>query len=167
MTDLAWQHLPLRPPAKDVGLPPASQNQRRLSPRERPLDTPHITLQTSCGPFSKEFLEKLPEVEKAMREIGLDPSAFVIAKDRAQTAALTIAWRPTGHPIEYTVFVDGKSFTVTKSSDTKFLAYFYELCMKPDDNDAAPPGLLESAAKKTQSMFARIVNWLNKPAISP
>ncbi len=130
------------------------------------METRHITLQTSCGPFSPEFLEKLPQVEQAMIAKGLDPAAFVIAKDRSQAAALTIAWRPTGHPIEYTVFVDGKSFTVTKTSDSKFLAYFYELCIKPDD-DAAASGFLDSAAKKSKSMLSRIVNWLNKPAIEP
>jgi hypothetical protein len=130
------------------------------------LETRHIMLQTSCGAFSKEFLEKLPAVEKAMRAKGLDPAGFVIAKDRSQVPRLTIAWRPTGTPVDYTIFVKGKSFTVTQPSDTAFLAYFYELCMAADDTGVRPSGARHATAK-SPSIFSRIVNWLNKPAIKP
>ena len=42
-----------------------------------------ITLQSTVGGFSPEFMRKLPAVEQAMIAHGLEPSAFVISKDRA------------------------------------------------------------------------------------
>jgi hypothetical protein len=125
--------------------------------------THQIKLQSACGAFSPEFLKKLPEVEAAMIAKGLDPAQFVIAKNRSQVPILPIGWRPDGNPIEYTVFVKGKSFTVTQTSDTGFLAYFYGLCMTPDGKDAAHAGVLQGAAKRSESMLARLGKWLNKP----
>jgi hypothetical protein len=42
-----------------------------------------ITLQSTVGGFSAEFMRKLPDVEQAMIAHGLEPSQFVISKDRA------------------------------------------------------------------------------------
>ena len=89
----------------------------------------HIKLQSSVGDFSPEFVERLPVLEKAMREHGLDPSAFVIATNMAQSTFLPIAFRPDGNLLEYTVFVKDRSFTVTQPNDMRFLEYFYELCV--------------------------------------
>ena len=37
-----------------------------------------ITLQSTVGGFSPEFMRKLPELENAMLAHGLEPSEFVI-----------------------------------------------------------------------------------------
>jgi hypothetical protein len=42
-----------------------------------------IILQSTVGGFSTQFMRKLPLVEQAMREHGLEPSQFVISKDNA------------------------------------------------------------------------------------
>ena len=42
-----------------------------------------ITLQSTVGGFSPEFMRKLPTVEQAMIAHELEPSAFMISKDRA------------------------------------------------------------------------------------
>ncbi len=123
-----------------------------------------IKLQSSYGGFSHEFRERLPSVEKAMEQAGLDPNDFVIAKDPARTPRLPIAFRPTGNPIEYTVFVRGKSFTVTQPSDTAFLKYFYELCVASGGDHARfPSGVQHGPASKPRNLIARIARWLNKP----
>ena len=68
--------------------------------------TGHIQLQSSIGAFDESFRKRLPAVEQAMREHGVDPAAFVIAKDDARASpACRFSDRPDGHPTEYTVFV--------------------------------------------------------------
>ena len=42
-----------------------------------------ITLQSTVGGFSGEFMRRLPKLEEAMLAHGLEPSEFVISKDRA------------------------------------------------------------------------------------
>ena len=42
-----------------------------------------ITLQSTVGGFSAEFMRKLPKLEQIMIAHGLEPSEFVISKDRA------------------------------------------------------------------------------------
>ena len=49
-----------------------------------------ITLQSTVGGFSAEFMRKLPLVEKAMIAHGLEPSQFVISKDRATPPTVPI-----------------------------------------------------------------------------
>ena len=89
-----------------------------------------IILQSTVGGFSAQFMRKLPLVEQAMREHGLDPAEFVISKDRATPATV-----PLLGPFfyEYTVFFGDEKFTVTEPNDVKFLEYFYERCIAPDD----------------------------------
>ena len=41
-----------------------------------------ITLQSTVGGFSPEFMRRLPQLEQAMVAHGLEPSEFVISKDR-------------------------------------------------------------------------------------
>ncbi|MEJ2625970.1 MAG: hypothetical protein P8Z80_16005 [Pseudolabrys sp.] len=89
----------------------------------------HITLQSSCGDFHPDFLKRLPALEKTMIERGIDPFGFVIAKDSSRAMRLPIVFRPTGQPIDYTVFVGGRSFTVTYQNDMSFLRYFRGLCV--------------------------------------
>lgn len=49
-----------------------------------------IILQSTVGGFSNQFMHKLPLVEQAMRDHGLEPSEFVISKDYASTASYPI-----------------------------------------------------------------------------
>jgi hypothetical protein len=122
----------------------------------------HIKLQSSVGDFSPEFVKELPALEKAMRNHGLDPSSFVIARNMAQSTYLPIASRPDGNLLDYTVFVKGRSFTVTQSNDMRFLEYFYELCVPPVHKDD-PHSKLHTTEQKIESLFARAAHWLNKP----
>ena len=57
----------------------------------------HIKLQSSVGDFSPEFVKSLPALEKAMIAQGLDPSAFIISRNMAQSTYLPIAYRPDGN----------------------------------------------------------------------
>lgn len=125
----------------------------------------HIKLQVPVGDFDPAFIKQLPALERAMVAEGLDPAAFVIAKDRAQAPALPLAYRPDGHPIEYTVFVKGRSFTVTQPDDLSFLADFYRLCVAATDKAApvraAPKA--QSAEQKLEALIGRLESWFEKP----
>jgi hypothetical protein len=88
-----------------------------------------ITLQSTVGGFSAEFMRKLPGVEQAMIAHGLEPSQFVISKDRA-TPATVPAIGPFFY--DYTVFARDENFTVTEPDDIKFLEYFYQRCIAED-----------------------------------
>jgi hypothetical protein len=122
----------------------------------------HIKLQSSVGDFSPEFVARLPALEKAMIARDLDPSAFVIARNMAQSTYLPIAYRPDGNLVEYTVFVKDRSFTVTQPNDMRFLEYFYDLCVPPAHKDE-PHSKLHTAEQKLESLLARAARWLNKP----
>jgi hypothetical protein len=89
-----------------------------------------ITLQSTVGGFSAEFMRKLPLVEKAMIAHGLEPSQFVISKDRATPPTVPIIG-PFFY--DYTVFVGEENFTVTEPNDIKFLDYFYQRCIAEDE----------------------------------
>jgi hypothetical protein len=114
-----------------------------------------ITLQSTIGGFSDEFMRRLPRLEQAMIDNGLDPAEFVISKDRA-----TPATAPLLGPFfyEYTVFFGDEKFTVTEPNYMKFLEYFYQRCIAPDDptpgqeQPARPPGLI-----------SRIFRWMGQP----
>ena len=114
-----------------------------------------ITLQSTIGGFSAEFMRKLPKLEQAMTANGVDPAKFVISKDRATPATV-----PLLGPFfyEYTVFFGDEKFTVTEPNDMKFLEYFYQRCIAPDDptqeqeQPARPPGLI-----------SRIFRWMGQP----
>ncbi len=84
----------------------------------------HIQLQTSVGAFDDSFVKELTRFEGVMLEKGLDPSAYIISKDRAQFTSLPFFVRPGGDGFNYTVFIDGESFSVTKANDMAFLGYF-------------------------------------------
>ncbi|MGY4356144.1 hypothetical protein ACVW0J_002637 [Bradyrhizobium sp. i1.7.7] len=82
-----------------------------------------IILQSTVGGFSAQFMRKLPLVEQAMREHGLDPAEFVISKDYASTATI-----PLMGPFfyNYSVFFGDEQFTVTEPNDMVFLDYFFK-----------------------------------------
>jgi hypothetical protein len=125
----------------------------------------HIKLQSSHGDFDPAFVKELPALEKAMIDHGIDPSNFVIAKDTASGPRLPIAYRPDGNPLEYTVFVKGRSFAVTQPDDMSFLAYFYSLCvpLEPKDAPHSAAHLLHTEEKRIEALIGRLEKWLNKP----
>jgi hypothetical protein len=127
----------------------------------------HIELQSSCGDFSPEFMKELPAVEKTMVAHGLDPARFVISKDWARVPYLPIAFRPDGQPIEYTVFVKGRSFTVTQPDDTSFLAYFCRLCLATDEREDPHSfgHALHAEERNLEAVMRRLEKWLGKPVL--
>jgi len=91
--------------------------------------TVSIILQSTVGGFSAQFMRKLPLVEQAMREHGLDPAEFVISKDYASTATI-----PLMGPFfyNYSVFFGDEQFTVTEPNDMVFLDYFFKRVLASD-----------------------------------
>ena len=115
-----------------------------------------ITLQSTVGGFSPEFLRKLPLLEQAMTAHGLEPSQFVISKDRVTPATV-----PLIGPFfyDYTVFVGDDNFTITEPNDIKFLDYFYKRCIVQDAPEAAgaPP------RKTGPGLISHILGWMAQP----
>lgn len=115
-----------------------------------------ITLQSTINDgFSSEFVRRLPQLEQAMLAHGLEPSEFVISKDRATPPTM-----PFIGPFfyDYTVFVGEESFTVTEPNDTRFLEYFYRRCIAEDE--ATP----EQQRRSRQSgVISRLFRWMAQP----
>ena len=126
-------------PTNDIGLP-----------RER-TRTVSIILQSTVGGFSAQFMRKLPLVEQAMREHGLDPAEFVISKDYASTATI-----PLMGPFfyNYSVFFGDEKFTVTEPNDMVFLDYFLKRVLAAD----GPPELPEQPG-----LIRRLFGWMAQP----
>jgi hypothetical protein len=114
-----------------------------------------ITLQSTIGGgFSAEFMRRLPAVEQAMIAHGLEPGNFVISKDRATPPSV-----PFIGPFfyDYTVFVDGESFTVTEPNDMVFLDYFYKRCTAEDEISPT------ETARRTRGLIHRFFSWMAQP----
>jgi len=81
-----------------------------------------ITLQSTVGGFSGEFMRRLPKLEEAMLAHGLEPSEFVISKDRATPPTV-----PFLGPFfyDYTVFFGDEHFTVTEPNDVHFWSFSF------------------------------------------
>jgi hypothetical protein len=115
-----------------------------------------ITLQSTVGGFSPEFLRRLPAVEQAMIAHGLEPAQFVISKDRATP--------PSGVPFigpffyDYTVFVGDEHFTVTEPNDMRFLDYFYQRCIAEDEMSPE-----QERRKRRPGLIHRIFRWMAQP----
>ncbi len=110
-----------------------------------------ITLQGTAGGFSAEFRHKLPSVERAMIARGLDPAEFIISKDNAASANA----RPIGPFFyDYTVFIGDDHFTVTEPTDMRFLEYFYDRILAPDE---------EPVEDKSPGLFSRFAKWMAQP----
>lgn len=126
-----------------------------------------ITLQTSVGDFDASFLKELRRFEGVMEANGLDPSTYIIAKDRVQFCSLPFFVRPGGDGFNYTVFIDGESFSVTKINDMAFLGYFEQLCAAAIAEGAgAEPVVPPPLPPRAPDMFSRIQQWLNAPVVS-
>lgn len=114
-----------------------------------------ITLQSTVGGFSAEFMRKLPLLEQAMIAHGLEPSEFVISKDRATPPTV-----PFVGPFfyDYTVFVGDESFTVTEPNDMKFLDYFYQRCIAEDEPEPEP-----APQQRRDGLIGRVFRWMAQP----
>jgi hypothetical protein len=112
-----------------------------------------ITLQSTVGGFSAEFMRRLPDLEQAMIAHGLEPASFVISKDRATPATVPIIG-PFFY--DYTVFVGEEHFTVTEPNDIQFLDYFYQRCIAEDE--AAQP-----ARRRRPGLISRVFRWMAQP----
>ena len=112
-----------------------------------------ITLQSTVGGFSAEFMRRLPALERAMIAHGLEPSQFVISKDRATPPSV-----PFIGPFfyDYTVFVGEESFTVTEPNDIVFLDYFYQRCIAEDDAAQEHP-------RRRPGLINRLFRWMAQP----
>ncbi len=126
------------------------------------MDTLLIHLQSSIGDFDASFIKELRRFEAIMQARGLDPSAYVISKDRVQFTELPSFIRPGGDGYNYTVFVDGESFTVTKATDMAFLGYFEQLCAAAIADDAPKPASL-SLWSRLCAPFKRLKAWFDVP----
>jgi hypothetical protein len=115
-----------------------------------------ITLQSTVGGFSAEFMRKLPGVEQAMIAHGLEPSEFVISKDRATPAAMVPFVGPFFY--DYTVFIGEESFTVTEPNDMVFMDYFYQRCVAEDE----PSPEAERRARRP-GLINRLFRWMAQP----
>jgi hypothetical protein len=113
-----------------------------------------ITLQSTVGGFSAEFMRKLPGLEQAMIAHGLEPASFVISKDRATPPSV-----PFIGPFfyDYTVFVGDENFTVTEPNDMIFLDYFYQRCVAEDEPEPAEP------RKRRPGLINRLFRWMAQP----
>jgi hypothetical protein len=117
-----------------------------------------ITLQSSInGGFTAGFMRKLPLLEKAMVAHGLEPSEFIISKDRASPAATLPFVAPFFY--SYTVFVGDESFTVTEPNDEVFFDYLLKRCIAEDDEPVLLPTFLRAPA----GIVRRFFRWMAQP----
>lgn len=123
----------------------------------------HVTLQSSVGDFDEGFLKRVPALEQAMIDHDIDPAAFVIARNLSQGPSLPVAYRPDGNMLEYTVFVRGRSFTVTQPNDQAFLKYFYDLCVAQEDAPHSLAQAAHSGERKLEALIGRLEKWFNEP----
>jgi hypothetical protein len=115
-----------------------------------------ITLQSTVGGFSSEFMRRLPELEQAMVAHGLEPSQFVISKDWATQAAVPLPFlRPFFY--DYTVFIGEENFTVTEPNDIRFLDYLYQRCIAEDETATEPQ------RSRRAGLINRIFRWMAQP----
>jgi hypothetical protein len=115
-----------------------------------------ITLQSTVGGFSAEFIRGLPDLEQAMVAHGLEPSQFVISKDWATQAAVPFPFlRPFFY--DYTVFIGEENFTVTEPNDMVFLDYLYQRCIAEDETGPEPQ------RERRAGMISRVFRWMAQP----
>jgi hypothetical protein len=116
-----------------------------------------IILQSSVGGFSDEFMRKLPGVERAMVERGLDPSDFVISKDPASPS---VPFGTGAFFFQYTVSFGEASFTVTEPTDVRFLDYFYQRCISEEEEETKP---MPTLRRRPPGLVSRFLHWMAEP----
>ena len=101
-----------------------------------------------------EHLDGAVERLAAMIAHGLEPSEFVISKDRATPASV-----PFIGPFfyDYTVFVGEENFTVTEPNDMVFLDYFYKRCIAADEEQPS------EVAPRNRGLIHRFFHWMTQP----
>ena len=105
--------------------------------------------------FGSDFLAQLPALEALMLAQGLEPSAFVISKDRATAA--TVPW--VGPFFwDYTVFVDDEHFTVTEPNDMRFLEFLLGR-IAAEESEAE----VQAAPFRWPGIFGRVARWMSQP----
>ena len=109
-----------------------------------------ITLQGTAGGFSAEFVRRLPEVERAMAAHGLEAADFIISKENAASSNV---WPLGPFFYDYTVFVRTENFTVTEPNDARFLEYFMDRILAPD----------QEPAPRRAGPFGRFFRWMAQP----
>jgi hypothetical protein len=131
----------------------------RPTEAEPPKVAMPITLQSTVGGFSGEFIRRLPELEQAMIAHGLEPAEFVISKDRATPPSV-----PFIGPFfyDYTVFIGGENFTVTEPNDIRFLDYFYQRVIAEDAAAPEQQQELDPRARRP-GLIRRVVQWMAQP----
>jgi hypothetical protein len=122
-----------------------------------------IKLQSTAGDFDKSFVAALRSFEAVMTAKGLDPSVYVISKDRPQFTSLPFFVRPGGDGYTYTVFIKGESFSVTKANDLAFLGYFEQLCAAAIFGRAMARAQGRTVWRHIKHVFARIGAWFDAP----
>jgi hypothetical protein len=140
-----------------AGLEPAAKLHRPIIESRRQAHrgaTVQITLQSTVGGFEPAFMRRLPLLEQAMIAHDLDPADFVISKDRAVPLSAIPFVGPFFY--DYTVFVCDQNFTVTEPNDTRFLQYFYQRIIAPEQ--AAP-----SPQHKRAGVISRLLQWMDQP----
>ena len=116
-----------------------------------------IILQSSVGGFSDEFMRKLPSVERAMVDRGLEPSDFVISKDQASPS---VPFGTGAFFHQYTVSFGEASFTVTEPTDVGFLDYFYQRCISEEEEETKPMPRLR---RRPPGLVSRFLHWMAQP----
>jgi hypothetical protein len=116
-------------------------------------DIMEIRLRSTVGGFSPDFMRKLPELEKAMLAHGLEPSEFLISKDRASPGAPWI----TPFFYLYTVFVGDENFALTEPNDERFYDYLYKRVIAEDDDVAT------EQAPRRPGLITRFFRWMDQP----
>jgi hypothetical protein len=115
-----------------------------------------ITLQSTAGGFSPEFMRKLPALEQAMIAHGLEPSQFVISKDWATQAAVPYPFlKPFFY--DYTVFIGDENFTVTEPNDIRFLDYFHDRCIAEEETPE------QTRRLRHPGLIRRLFRWMAQP----
>jgi hypothetical protein len=116
-----------------------------------------ITLQSSVGDFSPEFMRRLARIERDMVKHGLEPSEFVISKDYASPSSLHVIGP---FFFEYSVFVGEDSFTVTEPNDMLFLDFFHQRCIAAEAEEEEPQPTLQPTEP---GPIRRFLRWMNEP----
>jgi hypothetical protein len=99
-------------------------------------------------------MRKLPELEQAMLAHGLEPSQFVISKDRASPGAPWI----TPFFYLYTVFIGEENFAVTEPNDERFYDYLYQRVIAGDEDTIAP-----EQRPRRPGLITRFFRWMEQP----
>jgi hypothetical protein len=99
-------------------------------------------------------MRKLPALEQAMTAHGLEPSEFVISKDRGADAY------PWVGPFfyRYTVFIGDENFVVTEPNDERFYEYLYRRCIAEPEDDTSPP-----ERPHRPGLITRFFRWMEQP----